>query len=138
MDASAALEALDQLLRANELNFAIIAAIPSMLMLFGLWKWITSTLLKSKKEQKSKRLHLGGMELSLREIQNTLGKKDPTCKGRLAVAAISYHKHFMRVFQEEPQMKWIEDDLIFILDDQIEISARLLTSERLWRYISHQ
>lgn len=137
VDASAALEALDQLLRANELNFAILAAVPSLLIVFGTWKWISSILFKSKAEMRSRKKYTREMELSLRELQNILGKSDPECRGRLVVAAISYYKNSTLAFQEEHPIKWIEEDLIFILDDKVEISARLLASERLWRYISH-
>lgn len=135
VDASAALEALDQLLKANELNFAVIAAMPSILIIFGTCRWIYSIIWKSKEDKNNiTKKGIDGMKKSLRELQSSLGKVELENKGKMVIAILSFQKNASIVLKDLNGMKWIEEDLIFILDDTIDLSARLLSADRLWRY----
>jgi nuclear control of ATPase protein 2 len=56
VDGELAMSALDKLLRSNELNFAFLAVVPTLLVLYGMGQWISSSL-KNRRGRRVGRLH---------------------------------------------------------------------------------
>ncbi|KAJ2994888.1 Nuclear control of ATPase protein 2 [Globomyces sp. JEL0801] len=138
VDGALVMSALDQLLRSNELNFAFLAIIPTILISYGLVNYGKKLLVDKQLHGKSKQVER--VRYSLRDIERLLNihqTKDNLFVGEL-LCLLVYLKQSIIDSSVPSQQKsvFLEDihDLeLFALYDRAETTKGIDILNRIWR-----
>ncbi|RKP14783.1 ATP synthase regulation protein NCA2-domain-containing protein [Piptocephalis cylindrospora] len=141
VDMDLAMAALDQLLRSNELNFSVLALLPSLLGVWAVGTWV--------KGAWSRRRGMGAGQAReeacavLRRVERLLNLRRPhptlptTEQGRLLCDVYLVRQHLVALSHgKRPKMRELLQDLREVEDPNLTVRVRLGSLERIWRIVS--
>lgn len=130
VDLEAALFALDKLMMANELNFALLTVIPASIFAFYILKSIKSLFHPIYSHQVRQCLAAG------REIERlcNLADSSDAHRGLLLISLYKLHK----VYEHHPSAQYICEDLLDLADPDMTDDQRRWTALRLVSFLANQ
>ncbi|KAJ3319968.1 Nuclear control of ATPase protein 2 [Boothiomyces sp. JEL0866] len=140
VDGAFAMSALDKLLSSNELNFAFLAIIPTLLITYGTLTWIYSYIGSQKGLGATKRMD--AVRIDLREIERIFNKDDMpdnhvigqllVCliELRSAIANAPLSTQYKKLFLED-----VKDLEIFVLYERANGNKGVAILNRIWRTV---